>query len=55
MSDTAKPEPAPFEKFREAMKHILTVPKAEVLRREEEYRKARGLKAKKKDGDGRVG
>lgn len=38
MSDTAKPEPHPFEKLKDAMRQILTVPKAEILRREEEAR-----------------
>lgn len=48
MSDAAKPEPHPFEKFRAAMKQLLTVSKPEILRREAEYKKAR--KAKKDDG-----
>lgn len=47
MSDAAKSSEA--EKFRDAMKKILSVPKAEVLRREAEEKK-RG-KERKKDGD----
>jgi hypothetical protein len=48
MSDSAKPEPHPFEKLKEAMRHIITVPKEEILRREANYKdqqKARKRKA----------
>ena len=43
------PEPAPFVRFREAMKHILTVSKPEILRREEEYRQRRRQDRQKND------
>jgi hypothetical protein len=36
----------PSEKFRKAMWQILSVPKAELRRREAEYRKARVIKKK---------
>lgn len=42
MPDDKKPE----EKFRAAMKQILTVPKEEIVRRETEYRKQREAKKK---------
>jgi hypothetical protein len=48
MSETAKPEQHPFERFREAMKKLVKVPKAEILRRESEYRERR--KAERKNG-----
>ena len=42
MSEPAPNEPtSEADRFRAAMKHILTVPKAEILRREAEYRKQR--------------
>jgi hypothetical protein len=41
-----KREPKASEKFRDAMKQILSVSKEEVLRREAEYKKARSLKRK---------
>lgn len=31
----------PFERFREAMKKLVTVPKSEILRREAEYKEQR--------------
>ena len=37
----AKPEPEEFRRFRAAMQHLVTVPKTEILRREEEYRERR--------------
>ena len=37
----SNPEPTPFEKLREAVKRAVAVPKAEILRREAEYRKQR--------------
>jgi hypothetical protein len=43
----ADPQPAPFERFREVMKHILTVPKQEVLRREAEEKKRRKIQREK--------
>lgn len=49
MSDTAKPEPHPFEKLKDAMRQILTVPKAEILRREAEE-KERKRAAKRQHG-----
>jgi len=51
----AKEEPGEFEAFTSAMDKILSVPKAEILRREAEYRKKadanprkRGPKPKRK-------
>lgn len=44
MSDTAKPDPNPpteAERFREAMKQIMTVSKPEILRREAEAKEQR--------------
>jgi hypothetical protein len=42
MSDSSKPdEMHPFERLKAAMRHILTVPKEEILRREAEYKKQR--------------
>ena len=41
-------EPKPSDKFRKAMKQILSVPKEELQRRETEYQKER--KAKKTKG-----
>jgi hypothetical protein len=37
----------PSEKFRKAMRHILSVPKDELLKREAEYRNQRPKKAKR--------
>jgi hypothetical protein len=37
----------PSEKFRKAMRHILSVPKAELERREAEYQKERKAKSSK--------
>jgi hypothetical protein len=48
MSDTAKPEPHPFERFREALKQIVSVPREEILRREAEYKKQRKAERKRK-------
>lgn len=48
MSESATPEPHPFERFKAAMKHLITVPKTEILRREEEYRKQRAELKKQK-------
>lgn len=41
MSTTAKPDPTPFEKFQQFAKKVLSVPKAEIERREKEYQKQR--------------
>ena len=38
---TNTPELPPADKFRAAMKHILSVPKAEIDRREAEYQRER--------------
>ncbi|MEI9895878.1 MAG: hypothetical protein WDN28_18885 [Chthoniobacter sp.] len=47
MSDQPAPaEPTPEQRFRDALKKIVDVPKDEILRREEEYRRQRA-KAKK--------
>jgi hypothetical protein len=52
MSEPANPQPLPethpFARFTEAMKKLVTVPKAEILRREAEYREQR--KAEKAKG-----
>ncbi len=41
-------EPVPSERFMEAMRHIMAVPKSEVEKRAKEYRKRR--KNKKRRG-----
>jgi len=43
MNTTAKaePEPSPAEKFRQFAKQVLSVPKAEIERREQQYQKER--------------
>ena len=41
MSKETKPEPKPAEKFKAAMKQILSVPRAEIERREAEYQRTR--------------
>lgn len=38
---TPKPEQTPAERFHDAMKRIVSVPKEEIQRREEQYRKQR--------------
>ena len=48
MSAKPTPEPKEADKFRDAMKKILAVPKAEILRREAEEKAARE-EAKGKD------
>jgi hypothetical protein len=40
-------EPKPAEKFRAAMKQILSVSKEEVLRREAEYKREKATRKKK--------
>jgi hypothetical protein len=50
MRETARQsmsEPKPSEKFRKAMKQILSVPKEELQRRETEYQKGRTAKKSK--------
>ena len=47
MSEAAKPEPHPFEKLKEAMRQILTLPKTEILRREAEYKNQRKAERRK--------
>lgn len=42
MDAQPNPQSTARERFMAAMRKILTVPKEEILRREEEYRKARG-------------
>jgi hypothetical protein len=49
MSDSAKPVPSPFQKLREVTQKILAVPKAEIDRREQEWRKAKDAKKSKSD------
>ena len=41
MSESAKPEPHPFDKLKDAMRKILTVSKPEILRREAEEKQRR--------------
>lgn len=48
---TEKTEPTPFEKFRDFAKQVISVPKAEIDRREAEYQKQRAEKKKGKNGD----
>ena len=48
MSDAAQPQETPADRFRAAMKRILTVPKAEILRREAEDMKQRRERRRKK-------
>ena len=40
MASEAKPESTPFEKFRAFTQKVVSVPKAEIDRREEAYQKA---------------
>ncbi|MGO8741174.1 MAG: hypothetical protein ACLQUR_02095 [Limisphaerales bacterium] len=40
--------PTPFEKFRRFTKKIVAVPKTEIDRREQEYKKVRANKVKRK-------
>lgn len=40
-------QPKPAEKFRAAMKQILSVSKEEILRREADYKKQRALQKKR--------
>lgn len=51
MSDAAQPAPTPVERFRAAMKQILTVPKTEILRREAEDMKRRRARRRKANGE----
>lgn len=48
MSDTAPTEPSPFEKLQALTKRVLSVPKAEIDRREVEWRKAQDAKKKER-------
>ena len=48
MSEAAQPHPTPAERFRAAMKQILTVSKPEILRREAEDMKQRREKRQSK-------
>jgi hypothetical protein len=49
MSEQPAPaEPSPKHKFVAAMQKILSVPKTEILRREEEYRKQRAAQKQKR-------
>ena len=55
MSETASPKPTPFEKLEAITRQILSVPKAEIDRREEEWRKNKSAKrAAKQTGVGAV-
>ena len=44
----AEPEPTPFQRFDALMRRIIRVPKAEVDRRETEWRENRKANAQKK-------
>jgi len=44
MSDNAPSEPESWKRFRTAMRQILSVPKAEIERRDAEWRKAKAMK-----------
>jgi hypothetical protein len=46
-------EPKPTDKFRKAMKQILSVPKEELQRRETEYQQQRKLKKSDRKPNGR--
>ena len=48
MSESAKPEPHPFEKLRQVTREILSVSKQEIDRRAEEWRKGREAKKRGK-------
>lgn len=48
MPTATKPEPKPFEKFQQFAKQVLSVPKKEIDKREEEYRLARKQLSKPK-------
>ena len=47
-------EPQPSDKFRKAMKQILSVPKEELQRRETEYQARRKLKKSKAETKGKA-
>ncbi len=44
MSDTAKPEPTPYEKLCNLTRQVLSVPKKEIDRRAEEWKRDRASK-----------
>ena len=46
----SRPEPTPFEKFRAFAQQVVSVPKAEIDRREADYQRQRALKKKGKSG-----
>jgi len=48
MSNAAPHDPTPFEKLQTFTRQILSVPKSEIDRREEEWKKARAAKRSKK-------
>ena len=45
-----KPEPSPFEKLRDFTRQVLSVPKAEIDRREAEYQEERTKKKRERAG-----
>jgi len=49
MSDSTKPEMTPFEKMCDVTQRILAVPKKEIDRRAEEWKKARAEKKLRKN------
>jgi hypothetical protein len=47
-TENNKPDPTPFEKFRDFTRKVVSVPKAEIDRREAEYQKSRKNKRKQR-------
>jgi hypothetical protein len=47
MNETPQNQPTPFEKFREFTRKVVSVPKAEIDRRETEYKRMRKAKQKR--------
>jgi hypothetical protein len=50
-----KPEPSQFEKFRAFAQQVISVPKAEIDRREAEYQKGRAALKKRRHGERSAG
>lgn len=49
MSDQPAPsEPTPEQRFRAALKKIVSVPKTEIVKREEEYQRQRAAQKQKR-------
>ena len=45
---TPPPEPTPFAKFRDVMRKLVAVPKAEIVAEEKKYQRRKARRAKKK-------